>query len=91
MQGQYGQPGDKKLRVAVNEMWTEWGFRKGIMRGYWVTVAREIPAYAGCVSLTVVFTFTPCSTLPRSDSTQVGTTSRHCGQYFDVVHRIRVL
>ncbi|KAM5539366.1 hypothetical protein V8D89_006818 [Ganoderma adspersum] len=47
MQGQYGQPGDKKLRAVVSEMWSEWGFRKGIMRGYWVTVAREIPAYAG--------------------------------------------
>ena len=47
MQGQYGQPGDKKLHVVVNEMWKDWGFRRGIMRGYWVTVAREIPAYAG--------------------------------------------
>ena len=55
MQGQYGQPGDKKLREVVSEMWSEWGFRKGIMRGYWVTVAREIPAYAGCVALTVAF------------------------------------
>ncbi|KAH8994412.1 mitochondrial carrier domain-containing protein [Lactarius akahatsu] len=43
MQGQYGNPSDKRLRVVVREMWTEWGFRKGIMRGYWVTVAREIP------------------------------------------------
>ncbi|KAI9465249.1 mitochondrial carrier domain-containing protein [Lactarius psammicola] len=47
MQGQYGNPSDKRLRVVAREMWTEWGFRKGIMRGYWVTVAREIPAYAG--------------------------------------------
>ncbi|KAI0250925.1 mitochondrial carrier domain-containing protein [Lactifluus subvellereus] len=47
MQGQYGSPSDKRLRVVVREMWAEWGFRKGIMRGYWVTVAREIPAYAG--------------------------------------------
>ena len=47
MQGQYGSPGDKRLRVVVSEMWKDWGFRKGIMRGYWVTVAREIPAYAG--------------------------------------------
>lgn len=53
MQGQYGQPGDKRLRAVVSEMWSEWGFRKGIMRGYWVTVAREIPAYAGCVVLIV--------------------------------------
>ncbi|OCH89880.1 mitochondrial carrier [Obba rivulosa] len=47
MQGQYGSPGDKRLREVVSEMWSRWGFRKGIMRGYWVTVAREIPAYAG--------------------------------------------
>lgn len=70
MQGQYGNPSDKRLRVVAREMWAEWGFRKGVMRGYWVrrasfvfcgflggffyvvvvskvTVAREIPAYAG--------------------------------------------
>ncbi|KAJ8697255.1 hypothetical protein PTI98_007052 [Pleurotus ostreatus] len=47
MQGQYGAASDKKLREIVREMWSEWGFRKGVMRGYWVTVAREIPAYAG--------------------------------------------
>ncbi|KAI0002232.1 mitochondrial carrier domain-containing protein [Russula compacta] len=47
MQGQYGNPLDKRLRVVAREMWSEWGFRRGIMRGYWVTVAREIPAYAG--------------------------------------------
>ncbi|KAJ7721434.1 mitochondrial carrier [Mycena maculata] len=47
MQGQYGGAGDQRLRVIVREMWEKWGFRKGVMRGYWVTVAREIPAYAG--------------------------------------------
>jgi solute carrier family 25 carnitine/acylcarnitine transporter 20/29 len=36
MQGQYGNPSDKRLRVVAREMWKEWGFRKGIMRGYWV-------------------------------------------------------
>ncbi|KAL9712147.1 hypothetical protein Ac2012v2_005224 [Leucoagaricus gongylophorus] len=49
MQGQYGAATDKRLGVVVSEMWRDWGFRKGIMRGYWVTVAREIPAYAGFV------------------------------------------
>ncbi|THH20487.1 hypothetical protein EW146_g881 [Bondarzewia mesenterica] len=49
MQGQYGAETDKRLRDVAREMWSEWGFRKGVMRGYWVTVAREIPAYAGCV------------------------------------------
>lgn len=50
MQGQYGAATDKRLGVVVSEMWRDWGFRKGIMRGYWVTVAREIPAYAGFYS-----------------------------------------
>ncbi|KAJ7628231.1 mitochondrial carrier domain-containing protein [Mycena polygramma] len=50
MQGQYGDKSDKRLRVVAREMWAQWGFRKGIMRGYWVTVAREIPAYAGIVA-----------------------------------------
>ncbi|KAF9256838.1 mitochondrial carrier [Marasmius fiardii PR-910] len=47
MQGQYGAASDKRLRAVAREMWSEWGFRKGVMRGYWVTVLREIPAYAG--------------------------------------------
>ncbi|KAH9891772.1 mitochondrial carrier [Cubamyces lactineus] len=47
MQGQYGSPSDKRLRAVVSDMWRDWGFRKGIMRGFWITVAREIPAYAG--------------------------------------------
>ncbi|KAH7104696.1 mitochondrial carrier [Auriculariales sp. MPI-PUGE-AT-0066] len=50
MQAQYGQPGDKRLSVVAREMWRDWGFRKGVMRGFWVTVAREIPAYAGFYS-----------------------------------------
>jgi solute carrier family 25 carnitine/acylcarnitine transporter 20/29 len=47
MQGQYGAVTDKKLRDVAKEMWRDWGFRNGVMRGYWVTFAREIPAYAG--------------------------------------------
>lgn len=47
MQGQYGSATDKRLREVAREMWSQWGIRKGIMRGYWITVAREIPAYAG--------------------------------------------
>ncbi|KZT00528.1 mitochondrial carrier [Laetiporus sulphureus 93-53] len=50
MQGQYGGVGDKRLRDVAREMWAQWGFRKGVMRGYWITVAREIPAYAGFYS-----------------------------------------
>jgi solute carrier family 25 carnitine/acylcarnitine transporter 20/29 len=37
MQGQYGAETDKRLRAVVSEMWKDWGFRKGIMRGYWVS------------------------------------------------------
>ncbi|KAI6044581.1 mitochondrial carrier [Pisolithus marmoratus] len=47
MQGQYGAATDKRLRDVAREMWRDWGFKQGIMRGYWVTVAREVPAYAG--------------------------------------------
>lgn len=47
MQGQYGGAGDKKLGQVVLDMWRDFGLKNGIMRGYWVTVAREIPAYAG--------------------------------------------
>lgn len=36
MQGQYGAATDKKLLAVVGHMWRDWGFKKGIMRGYWV-------------------------------------------------------
>lgn len=36
MQGQYGAATDKRLRDVAKEMWRDWGFRKGVMRGYWV-------------------------------------------------------
>ena len=42
MQGQYGAETDKRLRAVVSEMWKNWGFRKGIMRGYWVSFISEI-------------------------------------------------
>lgn len=47
MQGQYGGAADKKLSQAVADMWRQWGFRDGIMRGYIITFVKEIPAYAG--------------------------------------------
>ncbi|TFK20837.1 mitochondrial carrier [Coprinopsis marcescibilis] len=50
MQGQYGSASDKRLRAVFSEMWREYGIRRGILRGYWVTVAREIPAYAAFYS-----------------------------------------
>ena len=51
MQGQYGSATDKKLSAVVRDMWNTYGFRHGIMRGFWVTVVREMPAYAGVSSL----------------------------------------
>lgn len=37
MQGQYGGAMDQKLKAVVRDMWVQWGFRKGIMRGFWVS------------------------------------------------------
>jgi hypothetical protein len=50
MQGQYGGPGDKKLGAVVGGMWKDWGFRNGIMRGYWV-----------CHSSSITYPITPHS------------------------------
>lgn len=36
MQGQYGDVNDKRLSRVARDMWREWGFRHGVMRGYWV-------------------------------------------------------
>ncbi|BGP12349.1 hypothetical protein JCM10213_006520 [Rhodosporidiobolus nylandii] len=46
LQAQTG-PNPKRLRDVVGEMYSKYGWRQGIMRGYWITVVREIPAYAG--------------------------------------------
>lgn len=35
MQAQYG-PNPKKLREIVSEVYSQYGLRRGIMRGYWV-------------------------------------------------------
>jgi hypothetical protein len=43
MQGQYGAATDKRLRDLATEMWRDWGFRKGVMRGYWVLAHTAIP------------------------------------------------
>ncbi|KAK0547497.1 hypothetical protein OC845_004066 [Tilletia horrida] len=47
MQAQYGSPEDRKLSQVARDLWREHGFKRGVMRGFWVTVAREAPAYAG--------------------------------------------
>ncbi|KAG6888218.1 hypothetical protein C0995_009753 [Termitomyces sp. Mi166 len=39
MQGQYGAATDQRLREVVRDMWKRWGFRQGIMRGYWAICA----------------------------------------------------
>lgn len=43
MQGQYGSATDKRLRAVVSDMWKEWGFRNGIMRGFWVSSYLDVP------------------------------------------------
>ena len=52
MQGQYGNPSDKRLRVVAREMWAEWGFRKGVMRGYWVRALTSFLFLRGRLMLT---------------------------------------
>lgn len=47
MQGQYGGAADQKLGAILNEMYSKYGLRHGVMRGFWITVMREMPAYAG--------------------------------------------
>lgn len=46
MQSQYGGGTDQKLRQVASQLWRDHGFKRGIMRGFWVTVARETPGYA---------------------------------------------
>ncbi|CCO37573.1 Mitochondrial substrate carrier family protein S AltName: Full=Carnitine/acylcarnitine translocase [Rhizoctonia solani AG-1 IB] len=41
MQGQYGGKADKKLSTVFWDMWKDYGFRKGVMRGFWATVAPD--------------------------------------------------
>jgi solute carrier family 25 carnitine/acylcarnitine transporter 20/29 len=38
MQGQYGGKADKKLSTVFWDMWKDYGFRKGVMRGFWVRI-----------------------------------------------------
>jgi solute carrier family 25 carnitine/acylcarnitine transporter 20/29 len=43
MQGQYGAASDQRLRTIVSVLWSQWGLRKGIMRGYWVKFHLRCP------------------------------------------------
>ena len=36
MQGQYGAVDDKRLSRVAIDLYKKWGFRKGVMRGFWV-------------------------------------------------------
>jgi hypothetical protein len=36
MQGQYGAADDKRLSRVAADLYKRWGFRRGIMRGFWV-------------------------------------------------------
>jgi solute carrier family 25 carnitine/acylcarnitine transporter 20/29 len=42
MQGQYGAATDQRLKAVVTDMINNWGFRKGIMRGYWVACSSTL-------------------------------------------------
>lgn len=37
----------KKLSAVAKEVYSTYGLKNGVMRGFWVTVMREVPAYAG--------------------------------------------
>lgn len=43
MQGQYGA-GGKRLRDVVGDMYREHGWKRGIMRGYWVSFCLNVSA-----------------------------------------------
>jgi len=45
MQDQYGDAKDKPLSRQFRDIWRANGFRRGVMRGFWATVVREIPGY----------------------------------------------
>jgi solute carrier family 25 carnitine/acylcarnitine transporter 20/29 len=45
MQGQYGDRGDRRLSKVFRDTWATHGFRHGVMKGFWATVVREVPAY----------------------------------------------
>lgn len=50
MQAQYGAGSTVRYSGPIDcarQLIKEHGFRHGLMRGYWITVIREIPGYAG--------------------------------------------
>ncbi len=63
----------KKLSTVAREIYTSYGLKNGVMRGFWVTVAREVPAYAGFYTGFELAKSTLRSSLPSS-TTNGGTT-----------------
>lgn len=63
----------KKLSQVASEVYSQFGVKTGVMRGFWVTVMREVPAYAGFYTGFEVSKSVLRSKLPSS-STQGGTT-----------------
>ena len=51
MQGQYGAKTDKRLSAVIGEMWSQYGFRHGIMRGFWVSALVSIYRDLGSLML----------------------------------------
>ncbi|KIS67374.1 uncharacterized protein UMAG_11977 [Mycosarcoma maydis] len=37
----------EKLSAVARQVYTQHGIRNGVMRGFWITLMRELPAYAG--------------------------------------------
>lgn len=54
MQAQYGGQSDRKLRQVAADLWREHGFRRGVMRGFWV---RCLAGWYGGVQV-VFYSFT---------------------------------
>ena len=42
-----GEANAQKLSAVARQVYTHYGVQRGVMRGFWVTVFREVPAYAG--------------------------------------------
>lgn len=59
----------QKLSAVARQVYTDHGVRNGVMRGFWITVMREIPAYAGFYTGFELAKSTLRSNLP-SESTQ---------------------
>ncbi len=65
-----GEAGAKpqKLSAVAREVYSKYGVKGGVMRGFWVTVLREVPAYAGFYTGFEIAKSTLRSTLPTSQT-----------------------